>query len=84
MSLSKALNLLKGASSRWIKQNHIELDTFAWQNGYGVFSLSKSAVGPTMQYVERQMEHHREKSFAQEYKDLLEENGVTYLDEALD
>ncbi len=67
---------LKKATSVWAAENH-ERD-FAWQEGCAIFSVSVSVMETVSHYIERQEEHHRKISFADELKQLLEKHGVKY------
>jgi putative transposase len=71
MGVSKAVQLLKGASSKWINDSFRELRGFAWQDGYGAFTVSKSQLATTIEYVMNQREHHRVRTFQEEYRALL-------------
>lgn len=75
--VSKAIQLLKGDSSFWIKRE-IGIKDFGWQDGYGIFTVSKSHIGRVTDYIERQREHHTGKSFEDEYIGLLELHEIEY------
>src|SRR5665213_567636 len=70
-SLSDLLQDIKGNSSKWINERKFVKDKFSWQEGYGAFSYSKSQLPQVIQYIEKQQEHHRKKTFIQEYKEIL-------------
>jgi REP element-mobilizing transposase RayT len=78
LSVSKAVQLLKGASSKWLKETFPELRAFAWQDGYGAFTVSRSQLEPTIQYVLRQREHHRTRTFQDEYRAMLSLHEVEF------
>jgi putative transposase len=78
LPVSKAVQLLKGNSSRWIRLTLPELDTFRWQDGYGVFTVSKSTLPATIRYVERQREAHLKRTFQDEFRALLSRHDVAY------
>ncbi|MDY7000298.1 MAG: IS200/IS605 family transposase [Thermodesulfobacteriota bacterium] len=78
ISIAKAVQLIKGASSRWVRATFEQAQTFAWQEGYGVFSVNISAVKKTIRYIEQQAEHHRDKSFQEEYVGFLKKHGIDY------
>ena len=78
MSLSKAVQLLKGASSRWIHETDKDMSGFAWQDGYGAFTVGVSQIADTVRYIAGQREHHRTKSFQEEYVHFLRKHGVDY------
>ena len=65
MPLAKALQLLKGCSSRWMSETHTK--GFSWQEGYGAFTLGVSHRPRTIDYIKRQAEHHRKRSFEEEF-----------------
>jgi putative transposase len=77
-SVSKAVQLLKGNSSRWIRQTFPDLEVFRWQDGYGAFTVSTSALPATIAYVERQRASHQTRTFQDEFRALLQRHGVTY------
>jgi putative transposase len=79
LAVSKALQLLKGGSSVWIKEAFpkvANLRRFAWQDGYAAFSVSKSNDDEVRRYIEAQREHHRVKTFEEEYRALLAKHQV--------
>jgi REP element-mobilizing transposase RayT len=69
---------LKTDSSRWIHETFPELRRFAWQDGYGVFSVSRSQSAGVIDYIKKQREHHKEQDFEEEYVSLLKLHGVDY------
>jgi len=71
----KAVQVVKGASSKWIKENFSQCQKFKWQRGYGAFSVHQSFLDRTIQYIQNQMEHHRHRSFVQEYTAILQKHG---------
>jgi len=78
MSFAKAVQLIKGGSSKWIHDNFSKHRKFEWQEGYGAFSVSASQVKRTMAYIQNQKEHHRRKSFQEEFLEFLIKHGVEY------
>ena len=78
LSVSKVAQLLKGGSSKWIHETFPALAGFEWQDGYGAFSLSKSQLPEVIEYVANQREHHRVRTFQEEYRAFLERHGVEY------
>jgi putative transposase len=78
ISPSQAAKYLKGDSSLWIHREFAELRHFAWQDGYGVFSVSRSAVPDVIKYIQDQRLHHQHQSFEDEYVTLLKLHGVDY------
>jgi len=77
LALSNAVKLIKGGSSKWAKDLP-GLASFRWQDGYAAFTVSKSNLPEVLSYVGKQREHHRGKSFAQEYRALLDRHGIQY------
>jgi REP element-mobilizing transposase RayT len=78
VSVSKAVQLIKGGSSRWIRDQIENMENFSWQTGYGAFSINVSIVRETILYIERQEEHHKFKSFQEEYIEFLKKHGIDY------
>jgi len=78
MSFAKAVQLIKGGSSKWDHDSFHDHRRFAWQEGYGAFSVSSSQVNKTIAYINRQKEHHRRRTFEDEFFDLLDKHGVEY------
>ena len=78
LSVSKAVQLLKGNSSKWIHDNFPYLNLFSWQEGYGAFTVSKSQVGIIQKYITNQEEHHKKMSFEEEYVELLKKNQIGF------
>jgi len=78
MSVAKAVQLLKGGSSKWLHETFPEGKEFAWQEGYGAFSIGISAVDDTIAYIERQEEHHRKRTFEEEFVAFLDRHGIEY------
>jgi putative transposase len=77
-SLSELLQDIKGSSSIWINEKRLVPGKFQWQEGYGAFSYSKSHVPAVINYILNQEEHHKKKTFMEEYKELLDKFGVDY------
>jgi putative transposase len=78
MSFAKAVQLIKGGSSKWVHEAFPKYQQFAWQEGYGAFSVSTSQMGKTIAYIQEQKEHHRRKTLQEEFKELLERHGIEY------
>ena len=78
LAISKAVQLLKGSSSRWIRQTFPDPDIFRWQDGYGVFTVSTSVLSATIAYVERQRAVHVAQAFQDEFLGLLRRHDITY------
>ena len=75
MSLAEAVNLVKANSSKWMSEQG---PPFRWQEGYGAFSVSFSALDATVQYIRTQEAHHRKISFEDEFRAILEKHRVAY------
>jgi len=69
---------LKGDSSKWIHEEFSALRNFGWQDGYGAFTVSKSNIPAVIQYIQNQREHHRKKTFQEEYLEFLHANNIEY------
>ena len=78
LSVAKAVQLLKGNSSKWIHETFPKLRSFSWQEGYGAFSISVSGIEATTAYIRNQAEHHRTRSFQEEFSAMLREHGLPY------
>jgi putative transposase len=77
-TLSDLMRDLKANSSRWIRSTFSDNPRFAWQRGYGAFSVSESQVARVRSYIERQEEHHRHMTFAEEFEAMLRANGIEF------
>jgi len=71
MPLAKAVQLLKGSSSKHLNETRAAGDHFAWQEGYGAFSVSASQTQSVMHYIENQPAHHARRSFEEEFLKFL-------------
>ncbi len=69
--------LLKGESSHWINHNDLVKQKFAWQTGYAAFSVSYQTLETVKSYIHGQDEHHRLKTFIEEYQDMLLKSGYS-------
>jgi len=78
LSPSQIAQYLKGDSSKWIHEEFPKLRGFEWQDGYGAFTVSKSQIPEVIKYIRNQREHHRKKTFQEEYLELLQKHGVDY------
>ena len=78
LSIAKGIQLIKGGASTWIHETFPEMEHFAWQEGYGAFSVSASHLAETIAYIENQEEHHRHKSFQEEYLAFLKKHEIDY------
>ncbi len=73
---AKIAQLIKGGSSGWIQATIPGMKGFGWQDGYGAFTVSKSDVPTLIAYIQDQREHHRTKTFQEEYRELLKRHGI--------
>lgn len=81
MTIEQVVKLLKGASSHWINEQDLLPGKFAWGRGYGAFSVSQSGVDEVCAYIAGQAEHHRGKSFADEFERFVTVYGLIWRDE---
>ena len=77
-SVSDLLRTLKSRSSKWIHETFPALGAFAWQEGYSVFSVSKSQEQAIKNYIAGQAEHHRKEDFNSELLRLLRAHGIEF------
>ena len=77
-SLVKVIEEVKKGSSKWMKTQGPEFRAFHWQAGYGAFSVSQSQVEAVRRYIELQDEHHRKRSFQEEFLAFLNRYDVEY------
>jgi putative transposase len=69
---------IKGSSSKWLNQKGIIKGKFKWQEGYGAFSYSHSQIDSVIKYIRNQEQHHKRKSFQEEYRELLNRFDILY------
>lgn len=69
---------IKTASTKWINDNKFTRFKFEWQKGYGAFTHSKSQVNQVIQYIINQDNHHKRRSFRDEYLDILRKNEIDF------
>jgi REP element-mobilizing transposase RayT len=84
LSISKGMQLIKGNSSKWVHETFPQLRQFSWQEGYGAFSVGVSGVADTIHYIESQEEHHRVRSFREEFEAFLQKHGLPFEPRMLD
>jgi putative transposase len=77
-SIADLLQDIKGNSSTWINKRKLVRGKFEWQEGYGIFSYGKSQIKEVIKYIENQEEHHRNRTFRDEYLAFLEKFEVEY------
>ena len=80
MSVSKAVQLIKGGSSKWINDQSFQRN-FAWQDSYGAFTIGISQVKTTIRYIKTQKQHHARTRFEDELKLFLKKHGLTFVPE---
>jgi putative transposase len=78
LSIAKAMQLIKGGSSKWVHDTFPDHNNFEWQEGYGAFTVGISQVPDTKNYIANQREHHRTKTFQEEFIAFLEKHGIEY------
>jgi len=77
-AVSDVLRAIKANSSGWIHRTFVTLRGFAWQNGYGAFTVSQSQVEKVQRYIANQQRHHQRVSFKEEFIALLNAHGIDY------
>jgi REP element-mobilizing transposase RayT len=78
LSQAEFIEQMKKTSSKWIKTLDARYRGFFWQRGYGAFSVSPSQLDAVVSYVKTQEEHHRSRTFQEEYRELLRKHGVEF------
>jgi putative transposase len=78
MTLSKAVQALKGCSSKWLNDTKAAGEDFAWQEGYGAFSVSASQTAGVVEYIQNQVEHHKKRNYQEEFLEFLKKYGISY------
>ena len=77
-ALCKVIEEVKKSSSKWLKTQGSAFASFHWQNGYGAFSIGVSQETRLRRYIEEQADHHRTRSFQDEFRMLLKRYGINY------
>ena len=77
-SISSLIQAVKASSSKWVNDNHLVNGKFHWQEGYGAFSYSKDQRDNVIKYIMNQEEHHKIKTFKEEYLQLLRDFDIAY------
>jgi len=77
-ALSEVVRAIKANSSKWVHGTFRSHRTFAWQTGYGAFSVSESQAARVAAYIRDQERHHRRRTFEEEFRDLLKRNGIPF------
>lgn len=78
VALMKLIEEIKTHSSKWIKSKGKRFEDFYWQRGYGCFSVNPTEIDIVVKYIENQAEHHRKKTFKEEYVAFLKKYNVEY------
>jgi REP element-mobilizing transposase RayT len=78
VDVAKAMQLIKGGSSKWMHDTFPSHRDFRWQDGYGAFSIGVSQVEDTKRYIEGQAEHHRTRTFKEEFVAFLTRHEIEY------
>ncbi len=78
LSHSSLLQQIKARSSKWINETFLERGRFAWQEGYGGFTVSRSVLPQVEDYIARQKEHHKRQDFRSEFLALLRRHGIPF------
>jgi len=83
MAVSETVKELKRASSTFINEQHLTPGKFEWQNGYGAFSYGRSQIEQVYDYILHQDQHHKKKTFREEYLDFLKKYEVEFEEQYL-
>jgi len=78
LPVAKAVQLIKGGSSKWVNDTFTGVKKFTWQEGYGAFSVNVFLLEDTIRYIESQGEHHKRKTFREEYVEFLKRHKIDY------
>lgn len=78
ITISKAMQLIKGGSSKWIHETFPEHRLFEWQEGYGAFSIGVGDIERTVNYINNQAEHHEKMDYKTEFRAFLKKHGIEY------
>jgi putative transposase len=78
LAIAKALQVIKGGSSKWVYDTFPDLFAFAWQEGYGAFTLGILQMERTIAYIESQAMHHRKQTFQEEFLAFLKKHHIQY------
>ena len=78
LSISEIVRVVKANSSKWMNERFGPAKMFAWQVGYGAFTVSSSQLNSVCRYVECQKEHHAKRSFKEEYLAFLKGNNLAF------
>lgn len=78
ITIAKLVEEVKKGSSKWIKTKGVYFQNFYWQSGYAALGIGQSNIETLKQYISNQKEHHRKKTFQQEYIEFLEKHNIEY------
>jgi len=78
LTIAKLVEGVKTSSSKWLKPQSRGLEEFAWQRGYGAFSVGPTDLDALLAYIDNQEEHHRTRTFQEEYHGFLKKYGVAF------
>ncbi|MCP3956765.1 MAG: IS200/IS605 family transposase [bacterium] len=78
VAVATMVRRIKTSSSKWMSQRPGAGPKFAWQTGYGAFSVSESQVGQVRRYIQNQAEHHRRRTFQEELREILDKHHVEF------
>ncbi len=78
ISISDMARDIKAHSTKWINENKLMIGKFAWQEGFGAFSYSKSQIDRVVKYILNQPEHHKKTTFKDEYLKILKKSEINY------
>ena len=78
LSIAKAMQLIKGGSSKWVHDTFPEHRLFNWQIKYGAFGVSVSLLDKTIAYIKAQVQHHRKMTFQEEFLSLLKKHRIQF------
>ncbi len=78
IAVSDVVRDIKANSSKWMNEQPETTKTFEWQKGYGAFTVSYSQIAVVEQYIRNQEEHHRTRSFQEEYIEFLKRHGIEF------
>ena len=78
LSLSKLMEVVKSNSSKWIKKKGKKYRKFAWQEGYGAFSVHYNKLDIVIRYIENQERHHRKKKYKEEFEEMMKASEIKF------
>ncbi|MGV3664443.1 MAG: IS200/IS605 family transposase [Prosthecobacter sp.] len=76
LALSDVVRRIKGESSKWLSSEKTGFKGFAWQDGYGAFTVSKSHISQTIRYIQNQRQHQKKATFEEEYRKFLHAHDI--------